>query len=232
MFFAAERESRVPRKRTSGVSDDGINVNADMEISVGTPPRGLGLPRRSINSVYPAFANMSMREIIQIADPNYGEEHSAVPPKKQRQREVEPVLSELVTPVGSPKGLPPQPAKASKPKCNTLEDLIRHFPELQSIIEEQEARVRDSRIPLEYVRQSERPKVAYIKPSLPSSEEPKPTSMFSNLPSPDTSVQPSAVISKTVTPPSEPEPVGGGLLAGIDDLFGDSKKSKLKSRKR
>ena len=232
MFFAAERMARGRKRSQSNPTEEMLQWTEDNDVSVGTPPSLKAAPRRSIDGVYPSFSQMTLTDIVGIAEPEYQppEKRSA---KRPRSSADTLPIGGMVCPIGSPsvvKSLVNQPIPPQK--YDTLEDLIKSFPELQTIIAIQESRIQHSKIPMEFVHRYEKPKpVEPVKSSLP---DPSTTRFFSTLPSAaSSSVFPSATESKTVTPPSEPtEAAGGGLLAGIDDLFGGSKKSKLKSRRR
>ena len=235
MFFAAERELRGNIRRISEPMSEMLSVSSDMEISIGSPTRSRVRPRKSIDSVYPTFSEMSFKDIVQIADPDYVGDEDQKPAKRQRSAPACPLkrAEGLSVEPGTSDALPTKLALPTR--YDSLDELIKTFPELQSMIAAQETRMSEARIPMEYVVDYVKPPpIESVKPSLPAASDP--VSVFSSLTSTQTTPQAStaSIFSSAVPSASAPEPAnnGGGLLAGIDDLFGDSKKSKLKSKRR
>lgn len=238
MFFAAERELRGLKRRTLVSAPEGITVDSEMDLSLGSPPRSHNPARKSLDSVYPAFSSTNMNDLIKIADPEFVVTEQMRPFKKQRVNAPPPAHQgdlDIPEPMMSPNSAPMTPARV---KFDSLEDLINSFPELRQLIEQQEQKRSDLRVPLEYVRPYEKPK--HTEAQMPSvATQPPPTnSVFASLAKgtgSKTMSMSTTTPEATSTPvtPAEPLPgVGGGLLAGIDDLFGDSKRTKLKSKSR
>ena len=239
MFFAAERELRGIKRRPDPDRLKGLTVDSEMDISLGSPRRPRVSPKKSLESVYPQFSATSMNEIIKLADPDFPADEER-PTKKQRSTSPpKPALGDLDIP--QPIVSPTSEVKTPKQrKFDTLDDLIKTFPELQDLIHDQERRRAEQRVPVDYVRPYQKPKTvesASAAQPIVSSEQTT-SSLFGSLPKDSDNKTLSMATSTpeaTSTPatPAEPVPgMGGGLLAGIDDLFGDSKRTKLKSKSR
>lgn len=228
MFFAAEKERTAHKKRQSQAISDGITVDSRMDIHLGTPPRSRLPGREALSTVYPDFSAATVEDIIHIADPEFLREKEP-PLKRHRITTPLPALEgdrpEVQSPL-SAKDTPKQPRR-----YDSLDDLIRTFPDLERIIAEQKSRLDAARIPLEYVKPYKKPFVE-SKPLLPSIQS-EPTQMIKPADESAQSMSTSTPPDLTSAAPTPAEPATGtGLLSGIDDLFGGSKRSKLKSKSR
>ena len=226
MFFAAERIRQTTRKVKR---PEGIVFSPEMEISVGAPETSRLPRRRSLETVYPHFASASVGDIIKLADPNYEEEKEEEEERPVKKHRV--ISASLPALKGDIDVAPsPEPLKAKK-EYNNLDQLIRDFPNLERLIEAQQAKMEKWTVSREFTKPYEKPKPEqkplsisqgefFIKPPDSSGTQ----SMSTSSPPDLTSVPPT---------PSEPAlGVGGGLLAGIDDIFGDRKRTTTKSKYR
>ena len=224
MFFAAEKELNARKRRKD--MNDGITVEPGMVIHVGLSPSSKRPGIESLDVVYPAFSGVSMKEIIQIADPGFNEEHR--PTKRQKASGPIPALSGDISVPQSPASV--QMSPKSKKHYNSLDDLIRTFPALEKLIADQQMKLDTNRVPVEFVRPFKKPA------PVPTASARLPSAIFESKPTDDTSghsMSTSTPPDLTTGAPTPAEPgQAAGLLAGIDDLFGESKKSKLKSKYR
>lgn len=207
MFFAAARELRGEKRTSTAVDDSSINIDSNREIYLGPAPSSRFPLRKSIDIVYPEFSSVRLADLIRVADPVAGEP-PAPAVKKPRLDSTEPSLCS-----DSSKSAMDPTRESKLTKINTLGDLIKTFPDLEKMIDEEKTRQLRARVPLEYVRE-------YVKPKIELKEVQPNPSNFSSFETPSAGLS---------TPAEQSKPVdrsGGGLLAGIDDLLGSSRKTK------
>jgi hypothetical protein len=226
MFFAAEKERTVQKKRQSQAVSDHITVDSRMEIHLGALPRSRLPGREALTTVYPDFSAATVKDIIQIADPEV--KFEAEPPlKRHRITSALPVPRGDIPALQSPVSVRDSPQQTRR--YDSLDDLIRTFPDLERIIAEQKSKLESTRIPLEYVKPYKKP-LLESKPLIPSN---KSDAVQITKPSDAQSMSTSTPPDLTSAAPTPAEPAtGAGLLSGIDDLFGGSKRSKLKPKSR
>lgn len=224
MFLAAAREHRGEKRRSDTVESSDLYVDSNRELHLGSIPPSRYPMRKSIEVVYPEFASLKLADIIRIADLDI--EKDDIPSLKRfRQSETISIL-EGDESVCSPVQSSPKPEIS---RISSLSELIAAFPRLQQMIDSENERQARSRIPLEFVQEYEKP-TQEIKPVVVKSTE---STVFSNIQNTTSDLKEiSAGFSTPTEPVIEVQTPGGGLLAGIDDIFGSSKKTKAKSSRR
>ena len=229
MFFAAERQSRSSSRRVRNAIEEGIVLSPEMDISIGPPLRSRQPEKRLLHTVYPEFSSVSTRDVIRIADPDY-----SFPEPDERSEKRRKVSQPLLALSGDqdlqpiPESVKPTPK--SRKEYNNLDELVKDFPELAKMIDEQQARLDRARVPAEYtvpyrkpVREDPKPVLA----SLPASAQDQGSNTMSTSSPPD-------LTTSAVPTPAEPAlGTGGGLLSGMEAILsGKSEKPKLKSKYR
>jgi len=225
MFFAVERELNYKRRRKSEELQGTISFSDDTGIEVG-PGQTQRSPVKELDSVYPTFTSTRLDDVVRIVtDIELNE--TKPPTKKQRiQNDGHEAFVE-----GSPLSLANK-AKNRHVTPQSFEELVKVFPQLETILAAQKQKLEAQRVSDEYIREMEKPKAALpqVSQTLPESKKVESGSW-----------QPTFAVDSTK--PQEPPPLptglsgtvpanaGGGLLSGIDDLFGSPKK-KTRSKRR
>ena len=226
MFFAATRErekDRCPDK----CHPINFYIDSNKELNLGRAPPSTFALRKSIDIVYPEFSSIKLDDLIRLAEP---EEDDDLKQPQKKLRHLEPLEH-----VAGHKSLAPEadvmPNQAVIHKIKSLDDLVLSFPQLEKLIEGERAKQALCKVPMEYVRE-------HVRESSKPHIEPKPLtevateqSVFSFVKTPSENTE--AVSAGPLTPAESvvPKEQSGSLLAGIDDLFSGSRKTKSKSRR-
>jgi hypothetical protein len=231
MFLSLLRHKSRDQRPKEPTGDSGLITSPEMEISIRKPLRSRRPLTRRLEAVFPEFSLTSVEKVIRTVEPEY--EPSPTSQLNKRQK--------ICPPAGAHRGdeddVALSPLSELSPRRTpstymSLDDLIKAFPGLNELVEQEKARIDRIRVPIEYI-------LPYKKPS---HDEPRPPISSQVISShgqttesgtQSMSTSSPADLTSAVATPTEPAlGVGGGLLAGIDDLFGQSKRSGIKSKYR
>lgn len=215
MFYAAERDLRKQKRRFSDSLPGKLILSPDMKVSLVKPGSSEVMEVRQISSVYPSFTQLSVEEIRSISQ--VGDEECDSPRFKKARVTAPNTSTQNFEPLSNPNVSADNIVRG---RLSTWEDLLNRFPYMSDILRQQQDKLEKSRIPVEFVRPVEKPSIAdTINTKLEVSKPLDPAIS-----------KPAFHVPENSTPPVDN---GGGLLAGIDDLFGESKsRTKIKSKRR
>lgn len=201
----------------------GLTVCDDSSVHVG-PLEPLRSPVKALDAVYPSFSSTRIDDVVRIAT-EMDSINTLPPPKRTKGltylADAENIhLRESIPDHSAKRTITPQ----------TFDDLVNLFPQLEDIFQQQQRKIQESRIPDEFIKEIEKPRERLPLPTLESHKDQS------------TIWQPSLAVvdaSKPLEPPPHPTGIsstaptqtGGGLLSGIDDLFGSPKKKNRSKRR-
>lgn len=225
MFFAAERELQQKRRRKSEELRGQLSFVEDTGIAIGgtLPPKS---PVRALDAVYPDFTSTRTDDVIRIvSDIEALADKPAT--KKQKTSDGRSQMDRVSSFISH------QKSKNTHVTPQSFDELVKLFPQLQTILDEQQHKLESRRVADQYIHEVEKPKL-----TLP--QAPQETTVSKKE---ETGTwQPNFAVDSTKPLELPPHPtgiggsvtaanVGGGLLSGIDDLFGSPKK-KTRSKRR
>jgi hypothetical protein len=223
MFFAAERELQQKRRRETEELVGKLSVCDDASVHVGPyeTPRS---PLKALDAVYPTFSSTRIDDVVRIAT----EMDRPVPqPPQKRRRGLDSSMG--ANSASSPEHDNEKSLKRVL-KPQSFDDLVNLFPQLEGILQQQQRKMHEIRIADEYIREIEKPKQTVPLPALESQKDQstiwQPSFAAVDAPKPKEPPPLPTGISNVA-----PAQTGGGLLSGIDDLFGSPKK-KTRSKRR
>jgi hypothetical protein len=221
MFFAAERELQQKRGREPDKLVGGISILEDSNIYVGSSiPRSS--PVNSLEVVYPEFTSSRVEDVVRIVADHIPNEE---PPPTKKFKHSPDHYDESS---GFSEHSESIPRRGKPPVPNSFDDLLQLFPQIETLLNTQKQKLEQKRIPDEYIRNMEKPKLPIAPPPAETKTENSWQPTFSVESSKPQEPPP---LPTGIGAPAAPAQQGGGLLSGIDDLFGSPKRKPRNKRR-
>jgi len=224
MFFAADRAFQERKRRKSHELSGEIKLDEDNMIVIGKVRQPKNSPK-SIDAIYPDFSSKDIDDIVKvISEPD---ENIKPPPNKKSR------TNGITASNHNSSAHPLNPSPSPKPRMDSWDDLIKLYPHLMGVFQQQQEKLNKQTVSDEYIREVPKTKPLPALPIIGQADTKPSQSIFQTSSS---SGQPAPAPTGLGLPTAVPAPSsgGGGLLSGIDDLFGSSsgpkKKSTLKRR--
>ena len=237
MFYSADKEWKRPKRRASWKRQSNLLVSDEMEIGLENLDRNWAkdTQSKSLEMAYPDFSGLSESEILDIAE--HFEAGQSSPQAKRLRTSASPKPDNEIPSSNTDMGA--SSVRSDQVLAFTWEQLIQLAPEIEQFFQEQQTKLRQSKVSLEFVHEipkNERKPIFSLPATTNSASD-------SNMPSRPSIANSFFAMDPTLGQTENRAPVGGkpsdyaeqagsSLLAGIDDLFGDKKKGTRPKPKR